>query len=127
MTSAAGFTVPAAIFHGLPRCRIHTARPLARCLGATFGAGYRFAAVFYKFIKFFSALRTLVLQNGHGLILPAASVSGARTFDLVLDLNGIGGTDHKKRQHARNHDTDPDDHPKSPGKPLEGNGYVHSP
>ena len=127
MTSAAGFTVPAAIFHGLPRCRIHTARPLARCPGAAFRTVYRFAAVFYKFIEFFSALRTLVLQNGHGLILPAASVSGTRTFDLVLDLNRIGGADHKKRQHTRDQDTDPDDHPKSPGKPLERNGYIHSP
>lgn len=65
MTPAAGGAMPAAIFYGFARCRIHFARPIALRPLLTVGTKHFFLAIFYELVKLLSATRAAVLQYRH--------------------------------------------------------------
>lgn len=116
-----GSAVPRTLFCRLARCREHFARPFALRLRAARGTADSLIVFSDELIKFFSALRTYILQNRHvllphPLIAVVADMMTAAAPDLTgrFDVDGIGRADDEEGDDGSDDGRDADDQPEAP-------------
>lgn len=116
-----GGAVPRTLFCRLARCREHFARPFPLRLRAAGGTADSLIVFSDELIKFFSALRTDILQNRHvllphPLIAVVADMMTAAAPDLTgrFDVDGIGRADDEEGDDGSDDGRDADDQPEAP-------------